>query len=134
MSDQTSTDLAYKMGWDAAEQDKALLPISEFPLPSNYEYYKMGYQDCMGDKLHNAPVSEEYIDFNDAPEGFEFTGEKRVPKAYEFYLSKGGKATALSHQRKNSQTRFILRCSHCLAQYARESFRPCPHCRKVKAR
>lgn len=75
--------------------------------------YMMGYEDGKGDTKMEKPTKEEYKEFNDPPEGFDFTGEKRVPEAYEFYLSKNGSPTFLTRRRKNNQTRHILMCTEC---------------------
>jgi hypothetical protein len=101
-------DELYELGYHDAKAGKAM--NASYMTDPNY---KMGFEDGSGDVALTSPTNSEYSQLNDPPEEFEFVGEKRVPRPYEFYLSKGGKATAMARARKNSQTRHILACSTC---------------------
>lgn len=118
-------DALYNAGYEDGKAAKAM-NASWMTDPN----YTMGYNDGKGDRTIERPVEELYTDFNDAPEGFEYTGEKRVAEPYEFYLSKGGSATFLERPRKNKQTRHILRCSECNNTDSQE----CWHHYEVKGR
>lgn len=80
-----------------------------------YDSYHAGYVDGSGDLALQAeqavvrPVDPLYPVLGNPPEGFVFTGEKRVPQANEWYLSKNGNATYLDRPRRNNQTRHILK-------------------------
>lgn len=71
--------------------------------------YKLGYEDGTGDKEYKKPVGEFYDELNEAPVGFEFTGDKRVAQPGEWYLTKNGNAKRQEGYRRNNQTRHILR-------------------------
>lgn len=101
-------DALYEQGYDDGKAGKAM-NAAQFTDPN----YTMGYEDGKGDRVIERPVEDEYVSFTDAPVGFEYTGIKRVPKPYEFYLSKGGSATFLTRERKNNQERHILKCALC---------------------
>jgi len=101
-------DDLYNLGYEDGKEGKAA--NASLVTESHYE---MGYNDGKGDRVIERPVEDGFTDFNDAPSGFEYTGEKRVPGPHEFYLSKGGSATFLTRPRRNNQTRHILRCTRC---------------------
>lgn len=106
--EKMTPDKLYEMGYEDGRAGKTA--SATYISDSNYA---MGFEDGRGDADIEKPVSDKFTEFNDAPEGFEFTGEKRVPEPYEFYLSKGGSATFLRRERKNNQTRHILKCAYC---------------------
>lgn len=116
-----TTDALYNAGYADGKSGKAMEPAC-----MSKSAYKMGYEDGRGDASIEKPSSDEFSVFNDAPEGFEYTGEKRVPMPYEFYLSKNGNATFLTRERKNSQKRHILRCSDC-GMSKTHGMDPCEH-------
>jgi len=103
----TPDDL-YSRGYEDGKAGRAMEPAHHTD-----ENYMLGYEDGKGDGEHNKPANAEFSAFNDPPEGFEFTGEKRVPLPYEYYLTKAGNAGILKRERKNNQTRHILKCSKC---------------------
>lgn len=96
-------DELYQLGYDDAKAGK-----SANASHVHDENYEMGYTDGRGDAIMNKPVSEEFSEYNDPPEGFAFTGEKRVPDPGEYYLSKNGNAILAKKVRGNNQTRHIL--------------------------
>lgn len=103
----TPDDL-YEQGYEDGKAGKAM-NASELTDPN----YTMGYEDGKGDRIIERPVEKDYKLFNDAPSGFKYAELKRVPRPYEFYLSKGGSPTYLTRERKNNQERHILKCSTC---------------------
>lgn len=70
--------------------------------------YSMGYEDGKGERAANRPVEFDFLTHNPPPPGFTYEGKKRVPKAFEWYLSKNGNPTFLKRERRNNQTRLIL--------------------------
>jgi len=97
-------DELYEMGYNDGKAGKAA--NASFVHDKNYE---MGFLDGEGDRSHNRPVDPQFVEFNEAPVGFEFTGEKRVARPGEWYLTKNGNASRQVGVRKNEQTRHILR-------------------------
>ncbi len=103
-----TSDDRYNQGYEDGKKGRAA--NASFVNDHDYE---MGFEDGRGDYEMNKPSGDVYADVNPAPEGFAYTGEKRVPDPYEFYVSKMGRATYLDRPRKNSQTRHILKCANC---------------------
>lgn len=97
-------DELYQMGYDEGQAGK-----SANPSYVHDENYEMGFLDGQGDRERARAVDSEYATFNDPPDGFEFTGEKRVARPGEWYVTKNGNASKQVGHRKNSQTRHILR-------------------------
>lgn len=96
-------DELYTMGYEDAKAGKAANASN-----AHDPNYEMGYTDGKGDMVANRPVGEQYDEYNDPPEGYCFTGEKRVPEPGEYYLSKNGNAILAKKVRGNNQTRHIL--------------------------
>lgn len=96
-------DQLYELGYNDGKGGKAASP-SYVDDPN----YALGYEDGKGDADAARPVAENFVDHNDPPEGFAFTGEKRTPEPGEYYLSKNGNAIQAKRERKNNQTRHIL--------------------------
>ena len=102
-------DEAYAAGYEDGKNGKATAVAHLFD-----ENYTLGYEDGKGDRAASHPTEAGFSEYNMAPEGFEFTEEKRVPLAFEWYLSKAGNPTFLKRERKNSQTRHILKPTKCM--------------------
>lgn len=103
----TPDDL-YTAGYNDGKEDKAMnASLNTEP------NYMLGYEDGKGDSKIEKPVSQDYAEFNDPPEGFTFSNLKQVPAPSQYYLSKGGSATFLTRERRNGQTRHILCCATC---------------------
>ena len=96
-------EMLYKMGYEDGKNGKAGNVSFVFD-----ENYSMGYEDGRGDRAAERPVEFDYSAHNAPPPGFTFEGKKRVPKAFEWYLSKMGNPPFLKRERKNNQTRLIL--------------------------
>lgn len=96
-------DELYDLGYEDGKGGKA----------SNASYvidkhYSMGYEDGRGDFAAEKPVAEDFPEYNNPPDGFVFTGEKRTPEPGEYYLTKNGNAKLADKVRGNNQTRHIL--------------------------
>jgi hypothetical protein len=102
-------DELYQKGYDDGRNGKAASPA--YVDDTNYS---LGYEDGKGDRARHHAVADDYDEQNAPPPGFAFTGEKRVPEPYEWYLSKAGNATYLERERRNAQTRHILTPDQCI--------------------
>lgn len=97
-------DELYEMGYKDGKEGK-----SANPSHVHDDNYEMGFKDGEGDRARNRAVDPQYTVFNEAPVGFEFTGQKRVANPGEWYLTKNGNAKRQVGVRKNEQTRHILK-------------------------
>lgn len=73
-----------------------------------------GFEDGKGDretlalKENQSPyIAEEYMDIQNAPLGFTYTGEYRTPQEGEWYLTKNGNGKK-ANTPKNNRKRHIL--------------------------
>lgn len=98
----------YEEGYDDGFAGKAAR------LP-NDALYNMGWEDGYSDNQSGVenpnyrPVDPDYAMMHEAPEGFEWTGEKRTPGPGDIYLTKNGNPKFQKVVRKNNQTRHLLR-------------------------
>lgn len=107
-------DKLYELGYEDGKAGKSANASYIFD-----ENYSMGYEDGKGDRAANRAVDPDFANLNAPPDGFEYIGEKRVPNAFEWYLSKAGNPTFLDRPRRNNQTRHILRATHCVCGKAK---------------
>jgi hypothetical protein len=143
---------AYSIGYHYGRHSLAV-PLSIIENAAISEEYRSdfywGYEDGEADRFSETsgqrlrPVDNAYSQFNNAPDGFTWAYEKRVPKPGEYYLSKNGSANRCLPGRVSSQLREILNpISDCTCSYDVGSTEPiygfyhakkdCPLCSRVK--
>lgn len=97
----------YEKGYDDGFQGK--------PAQMTDALYDMGWEDGYADfqagveNPNYRPVDPDYALMHEAPEGFEWAGEKRTPGPGDIYLTKNGNPKFQKTVRKNNQTRHLLR-------------------------
>jgi hypothetical protein len=79
------------------------------PIITTQDEYMLGWEDGAADYANIRPVDDLYYKANEAPSGFEWTGEKRTPEPGDYYLSKNGNAILCEKVRGNNQKRHILK-------------------------
>jgi hypothetical protein len=122
----------YEQGYDDGFSGK--------PAGSTDALYDMGWEDGFADReagVENPnyrPVDPDYIYMHEAPDGFEWAGEKRTPGPGDIYLTKNGNPKFQKEVRKNSQTRHLLRivdgACQCGAWRTTSAYRTPPYIKK----